>query len=1379
MEFRQFASPHVHPQSLDSASTPAAFAAREVALGGVALTCTDHGTLQASYPIYEIARKKKLVPIVGLEAYFRDDDDVVLKRLGVERTVSKEKWAPKTLSYADYLKYMHLTMHFRDYQAYLTAVRLLSKADFRAEQHGTERKPLFAWSDIEEIAATNATIGSGCLIGMVSRHLLQHQDRDAADAYFERLHHLFGDRLYVELFPHVCSHNWSQAVYVSLAGEEGTTEKFYFGKNLRVRDADHPGRAPVEVKADGLEAVVRRIGEGAELVGVKHNRRWTEVEPRRITGVRAEKGFIQNDCSPAAPEGDVQWGVNMYQLHLAEKYGVRVLVSDDSHFATRDEHPVQDIRLSSPHHTWKMHNSYHRYSSAEAWDYFRDRMGVDESTFRGWIDNSLEWAEGFRGFKFDSGKKLPSNFYPEDTLAQTVELITAHGRMSDDDAYRERLATEIDLFHNNGTLDYLPYFMIDEEVVRVYRNQGWLTGPGRGSAAGVYLSYLLGITHVDPLRYKLSLERFMTLDRIQSGKDPDIDQDLPFREPLEGWEVDVVEFTAEDGTMHVLPEVWKLETPEGLLTVDEAVAKDVPVYVWWRKSDRSTEKLTVLRRSRTDKSLPRWFPGWFKERFGDHIAQISVDSTLKLRAAVRDVARQRHGFVPADVEELVKQFAEAPQGLEEVKFVLGYSDDQGEHPGSIATDKALQTYAARYPEDFKLVTKCLGLARHRSQHPCAFVIADRPIHEFIPLQTVGGKRVTSFTAAAVEAVGGLKMDFLVVSNIHDIMEAIQLVRERHGLVGSVLPAGILPHEMVPLPDRSGDAFIWDLPADPEVFADFAAGMTETVFQYHTDGARDWLRYFNRKRPDGRPLIDSVEDLAIFTALDRPGPLDIELVNPDVEGAKHNALVEYTRRASGKTPSPSIHPAVARLVPETYGVMLYQEQLQRVYQDITGCTGPEAEQFRRDVAKKLMEKVNAVYATFMERATQRLGGSREDAQAVWETFETWGQYGFNIAHATCYAVIGYACAWLKRNYPLEWWCGLLRHADKDKINTKYWQHISHLVDLPDVGMSGPKWEIQNERLRAPMTLLTGIGPSAHAQLCHYAPYKRVEDLADAIVRYREDHAAIAEAVAAAQAKIDTEDGEAEAPEEVPETVPEPETDAAKPKAPRSPIHRSIVYNLAVAGALRSLFDEDLPAEEQLAAFDNAMLAKVGSKYKSSMKRTFPTLDAVARYQLTKRVLAPYGADLREMLPGDLPAYLSRDGDRMYYQSMAWDHDERREVLVEDPVMGWDVVRACAEATALPDGGFRVAVLLYVEDVRLFRWGAGKANEAMELVVDVGGGKMQVTRWPAGQDGKLADRDKSGLKKGVVVAALLQRNRADKPFSIRAYDVVRAPYDPKEE
>ena len=726
MEFRQFASPHVHPQSLDSASTPAAFAAREVALGGVALTCTDHGTLQASHPIYEITKKglgkekvgKGLVPIVGLEAYFRDDDDVVLKRLGVERTVSKEKWAPKTLSYADYLKYMHLTMHFRDHQAYLTAVRLLSKADFRAEQHGTERKPLFAWSDIEEIAATNATIGSGCLIGMVSRHLLQHQDRDAADAYFERLHHLFGDRLYVELFPHVCSHNWSQAVYVSLAGAEGTTEKFYFGKNLRVRDADHPGRAPVEVKADGLEAVVRRIGEGAELVGVKHNLRWTEVEPRRITGVRAEKGFIQNDCSPAAPEGDVQWGVNMYQLHLAEKYGVRVLVSDDSHFATRDEHPVQDIRLSSPHHTWKMHNSYHRYSSAEAWDYFRDRMGVDESTFRGWIDNSLEWAEGFRGFKFDSEVKLPTNFYPEDSLRHTAELISAHGRMSDDDAYRARLATEIELLHDNGTIDYLPYFMIDEEVVRVYRNQGWLTGPGRGSAAGLYLSNLLGITHVDPLRYKLSLERFITPDRIAAKKSPDIDQDLPFREPLEGWEVDVVEFTAEDGTTHVLPEVWKLETPEGLLTVDEAVAKDVPVYVWWRKSDRSAEKLTVLRRSRTDKALPRWFPGWFKERFGDHIAQISVDSTLKLRAAVRDVARQRHGFVPADVEELVKQFAEAPQGLEEVKFVLGYSDDQGEHAGSIATDKALQTYAARYPEDFKLVTKCLGLARHRSQHPC-------------------------------------------------------------------------------------------------------------------------------------------------------------------------------------------------------------------------------------------------------------------------------------------------------------------------------------------------------------------------------------------------------------------------------------------------------------------------------------------------------------------------------------------------------------------------------------------------------------------------------------------------------------------------------------
>lgn len=1421
-DFLQFATPHCHIQSLDSASTPDAFVKRELELGGKTLTVTDHGTLQAAQAVFALAKKKGLTPVVGLEAYFRDDDCPILKRLGVPQTVSTQKWAPKGVpSYADYIKYQHITLHFQDYPAYLCAVKLLSKADLRAEQHGSERKPLFNWSDIEELAAHNVIACSSCLIGMVQRHLLSHGDAVGAKAYWDHLHHLFGDRFYAEVFPHVCSQNWTEAVFVDVPGAAGSSGeqvavdrlKFYFGKNVRVRDLAYPSRGPVETKADRLQAVVKRMTSPA-LIGVQHNRKWQEQPAQQILKVDAVRGFIQNDCAPAAPEGDVQWGCNAFVYRLAKKSGVRLLISDDSHFAKPEDHIVQDIKLSSPHHTWKFHNSYHRYSSAEAWDYFSSRMNIAETEFRGWIDNSLEWAGRFNGFKFDTSVKLPSNFYPADSLTYIRDKILKYGRLSDDPAHRARLKEEIALLHRNGTFDLLPYFAVDEEVCRIYRNQGWPTGPGRGSAGGLSLSYLLGITHIEPLRHGLSLERFMTPDRIASGKLPDIDQDLPFREPLEGWETDVVEFESSDGRVGCMPEAWRCETADGgLATIDEVAASGGLLLAWWLKdrsfTPASAVKVRVLRRSKTDPTLPRWWQGWLKERFGDCVAQMSVDSTMKLKAAVRDVARARRGFVSPDIEQLCKTFEEAPMGIGDLDHVMGYSTPEADVPGSITRDKSLQDYVAKYGADFEIVKKALGLSRHRGRHPCGFVIADRPIADFIPLQTVNGVRVTSYTAIPVEAVGGVKMDFLVVSSIHDIAEALRLIRARHGLVGA--GGGFDDAQLVPLPDRSRDASIWDLPPDQAVFGDFMAGRTETVFQYHTDGAKDWLKYFNRRRPDGRGLIADIRDLSIFTALDRPGPLNVQLRHPEVEGAAHNALVEYTRRAMGRPGSPDIHPAVERLLPETHGVIIFQEQVQKIYQQITGCSGPEAEEFRGNVAKKYQAKIEQDYPMFIARATAVLG-SEEDAKGVWNQLVTFAQYGFNLSHSTAYAIIGYACAWLKHHYSLEWWCGLLSHASKDKINTKLWPHIGWRVSLPDLGRSGPQWEIRDDRLQAPMTLFAGIGPSAHAQLTRYAPYKKIEDLADAIQRYKDDAAAIAAAVEAARAAeiaVANEDGpeptaedeaipedaaEETAEDEVdwveaavaPPTTESPEPDAkpVRKAQPRSPVHRTTVWHLAVAGALDSLFPDNTPVEEMMATFDTAMLERVGKKYRATMRKAFRTLDALGRYQVKKKILAPFGADIRpfadiDVVDGEMsvagtsrPSFLRRDGGDLYYLTMVWDRDARCEVPREDRCTDYDNIRRMNEAPEVPEGGYRCAAVGAVDGVRIFHWGADKSSEGLELTLEIGGGKMQVTKWPPmGQD-RLAEDDRA-VKKGAVVGVVLTRNRPDKPFAVRSWSVIRNP------
>jgi DNA polymerase III alpha subunit len=579
--------------SLDSASTPEAFAAKEVELGSGALCCTDHGSLSAAYKTFELAKKNKLIPTIGLEFYFRDDNCPILAKLGVPKTetvprgMDKDKWKldHPDGSFYDYLKYFHGTLGFQTYDAYLKGVKLLSKADDRAEVHGSERKPLFTWEDIEELAATQTTLGSGCLVGMVSRHLVRPESPaslkvGAAKAYFERLHHLFGDRFYVELFPHRCTHDFVKGVFVEhyaegylSSVEKPITSRYYYGKTLRTTEG--------EFKAEEL-ADKWNPKKPQKLLAVKDFRAWKELEyPRVIASVRKQEGFVQNECSPASPEGDIQWGANKFAMGMAKKYGIMTLCSDDSHFAASSQKVVQDVKLSQMG-DWRMYGSYHRQSSQEAFEYFKTQHGTSEKEFESWIDNSYKWADGFKDFKFDSTLQLPTRFYPQDTLAYTKKLIEKHGRMpKNDPRYVTRLKQEIELFYRNGTVDLLPYFFTCEEQCKLYENQGVLVGSSRGSAGGVLLSYLLGITSIDPIQHGLSLDRFLTLDRITSHHMPDVDLDFSSRDLLCGKECDVIEVEAEDGTKHVLPEGFVVETDKGAVPIEYAVKEGAEIEKWW------------------------------------------------------------------------------------------------------------------------------------------------------------------------------------------------------------------------------------------------------------------------------------------------------------------------------------------------------------------------------------------------------------------------------------------------------------------------------------------------------------------------------------------------------------------------------------------------------------------------------------------------------------------------------------------------------------------------------------------------------------------------------------------------------------------------------
>jgi len=569
MAFKQFVSPHVHVQSLDSASTPEEFAKREKELGSGYLVCTDHGTLEATRLIYDLCQSKDykgvLKPICGLEGYFRDDDCPILLGAGYKKD---EKG-----SLVDSYKYGHVTMHAGDELGYTAIVKAISKADNRAEQHGQERKPLFGWADLEELGGHNITMTAGCLIGMVGRNLMQNNDIQSAIKYYERLRSIPKQgNFYVEVFPHKCDRDWKEEIICTY--EDGTKDNFALWKNVATRNG--------KIKAESLaKDFAKHPGEARKLHGsileVMIDRKMQPRNSPSLVSVEHFKGYIHNECQPWCPNGDMQEGVNNLMIALATKYGDPILLSDDSHFTHPELKLVQDIRLAQGGGTWKFSNANYRMSSEDAWGHFNSR--VPESQFEGWIENTINWAHKFDNFKLTKAPSLPVSFYPKDTLTHVMGIIEKNKRMDWNDPVRvERLKKELKMIHKNKMTDLLPYFFTVEEVVDLHVRGGKLPGPGRGSAAGLSLSYYMGVTHPDPLEFKLSEDRFLTEDRIEQGKMPDIDTDLPDRDLLVEGEGEVLEVTFHDGTVKTFEAGTMIDTEDGRMTIEEAFETEAEIY---------------------------------------------------------------------------------------------------------------------------------------------------------------------------------------------------------------------------------------------------------------------------------------------------------------------------------------------------------------------------------------------------------------------------------------------------------------------------------------------------------------------------------------------------------------------------------------------------------------------------------------------------------------------------------------------------------------------------------------------------------------------------------------------------------------------------------
>jgi len=428
---------------------------------------------------------------------------------------------------------------------------------------------------------------------------------------------------------------------------------------------------------------------------------------------------------------------------------------------------------------------------------------------------------------------------------------------------------------------------------------------------------------------------------------------------------------------------------------------------------------------------------YVRQKYG-YVAQIITFGTLKTRAVIRDICRVL-GVSLAEADRLAKL----------VPFSLDMTLDK-----ALKTEPQLKQAYEQSDETRKVIDICKrleGLARHASVHAAGVVIADEPLTNFVPLYKASGSDdiITQYEGPMVEKVGLLKMDFLGLKTLSVLERACRLVKDIHGET--------IDLEKLEL-------------TDPKVFQIFSSGKTKGVFQFESAGMQNLLM---KMKPD------RIEDLIAANALFRPGPM---ILIPDYVDRKHGA----------KWTLP--HPIMKEILDETYGIMVYQEQVMRICNRLGDIPLREAYGLIKAISKKKARTIAKERERFIAGCVDK-GLTGRQAQQIFELIERFAGYGFNKSHSTRYAIIAYQTAYMKTHWPVEFMAALLTYemGNTDKV-VEYITECREMgieVRAPDINESGvdftPLYKSEDDTrdkrgvIRFGLAAVKGVGEKAVEQI----------------------------------------------------------------------------------------------------------------------------------------------------------------------------------------------------------------------------------------------------------------------------------------------------------
>jgi DNA polymerase III subunit alpha len=418
---------------------------------------------------------------------------------------------------------------------------------------------------------------------------------------------------------------------------------------------------------------------------------------------------------------------------------------------------------------------------------------------------------------------------------------------------------------------------------------------------------------------------------------------------------------------------------------------------------------------------------YVKEKYGtENVAQIITFGSLGAKTVIRDVGRVLE--VPfSECDRLSKMVPD------DLKMTLKKALEQNpEFKAAYDTDEQCRRIL-----DYGFVLE--GLYRNPGTHAAGVVIGEKPLREIVPLCLDRDKvqPVTQYSKYPVEEIGLLKMDFLGLKTLTVLQEATDLVREAKG--------EDIDLERLPLDDGP-------------TYELLSRGDTIGVFQLESSGMRDLIRRISMNR---------IEDLIAMIALYRPGPM--------------NMLPDYVDRKCGKTRVKYDHPLLEEVLEETYGVMVYQEQVQRAANVLAGYSLGEADLLRRAMGKKIPEVMAKQRTKFVEGCAATNNIPKALAERIFDNMEKFAGYGFNKAHSTGYAIISYQTAYMKANYPAEFMSALLScemgNFDKLPVFIVEAENMGLEILPPDVNGSGIRFKPEEQGIRFGLAGIKNVGAGA--------------------------------------------------------------------------------------------------------------------------------------------------------------------------------------------------------------------------------------------------------------------------------------------------------------